>query len=455
MLFGVMLAIFMGFVALSFDFGRLAATQSELQSFADNVALAAAGELDGRPDSIDRAVAAANALVSDWQSYGDGGNALGAEDFTLAFYAVRPDDAGSVSATTNPTAAGYVSVRIEPHVVQPVFGAIFAALTGEDTGTDEASAYAVAGFTSYACDITPMMFCAPGPTFRAENYIGSAFQLRLDGGLSWGPGAFGFLDPAASLVDIEGVCAGLTGNNLDICMIAAEGNRSACYGTNGVDVATGQLVGNFEAALNIRFDIYNASTNNLRNNPLYPPAPNVLSGYGASVGVCIGENAVALPTRMGLPEDDCQAAGTCSLWGDGDWSAGRADYVLRNYGGIDPHPEAQTRYDYYLAEIERFNNAKGAERLLLQNLIRPQCSSRPPADPDRRVIVAAAVDCISNPVGGGATNVPVLEYVEVFMMAPVGLDGTRDVWVEVIGGVGGVGGNETDGIVRDVVQLYD
>ncbi|SLN73902.1 hypothetical protein ROG8370_03638 [Roseovarius gaetbuli] len=36
------LAAMIGFLALTFDFGRLATTQSELQSFVDNVALNAA-----------------------------------------------------------------------------------------------------------------------------------------------------------------------------------------------------------------------------------------------------------------------------------------------------------------------------------------------------------------------------------------------------------------------------
>ena len=454
-LFAALLAIFMGIAALSFDFGRLAATQSEMQSFADTIALAAAGELDGRSDAITRARAAADTLVSDWQSYGDGDNTLDSGDITMAFYAVRPSDTGSVLPTTDARAAGYVSVRVTPRTVAPVFGAAFAALSGNDTGTDQVEAYAVAGFTSYACDITPMMFCAPSANFKAEDYVGAAFQLRLSGGSSWGPGAFGFIDPSATMIDQTGVCAGETGSKLDMCLISAVGNRTSCFATSGVDIATGQRVGNYEAALNVRFDIYNSASNSLRNNSLYPPAPNVLSGYGPESGQCIGQNPIPLPTVTGLPPDDCQTLGTCGYWGDADWSVGRASYVTTNYGGVDPHPGATTRYDYYLAEIDRWNSATGNLKRDLTEMMRPQCSSRPAGDPDRRVFVAAAIDCVGNPVGGGERNVPVLEFVEVFMLAPVGVDGTRDVWVEVIGGLGGVGGNQTDGIVRDVVQLYD
>ena len=42
-LFGVSLTVLLGMVALSFDMGRINVTQSELQSYADSVALAAAG----------------------------------------------------------------------------------------------------------------------------------------------------------------------------------------------------------------------------------------------------------------------------------------------------------------------------------------------------------------------------------------------------------------------------
>lgn len=457
-IFALMLAIFAGVVALSYDFGRAASTQSELQSFADNVALAAAGELDAQPDSITRATAAAANLVTDFQSYADGEQVLsGADEYTLTFYSVRPDPDGSTPATTNGEAAGYVAVQVHERQVGSVFGSVFNALTGRADEDQGVAAYAVAGFTSYACDITPMMFCAPNAEFRADENVGMSVQLRAGGGAGqWGPGAYGFLDPAASMIDSGGVCAGLSGNNLDICLIAASGSRTACFSTSGVDIATGQRVGNFEAALNIRFDIFQATANNLRNNADYPVAPNVLSGYGPSNGQCIGENAINLPNAVGLPPDDCHLSGSCTRYGDGDWSAGRANYVAVNYGGNDPHPDATTRYDYYRAEIEAYQNANGLLRNILGGLLTPTCSRHVSDDPARRVFVAASIDCTGNAVGGGSSNVPVLEYVEVFMIAPIGLDGTRDVWVEVVGGVGGGAlGNETDGIVRDVVQLYE
>ena len=72
-IWGVSFVLIFGIVALSFDLGRVAITQTELQSYADNVALAAAGELDGESDAITRATSAAANLIADRKTFGIGG----------------------------------------------------------------------------------------------------------------------------------------------------------------------------------------------------------------------------------------------------------------------------------------------------------------------------------------------------------------------------------------------
>ena len=52
---GICMVVIMGMAALTFDLGRLASTQTDLQAYTDHVALAAAGELDGNADAITRA----------------------------------------------------------------------------------------------------------------------------------------------------------------------------------------------------------------------------------------------------------------------------------------------------------------------------------------------------------------------------------------------------------------
>ncbi len=459
-LWAVVLGVVLGIVALSFDLGRASITRSELQSFADNVALAAAGELDGNPDAITRAVAAA-ALIADSHSYGNTDRGLaGPSDYALSYFAALPasDSTALTGATTDPAEAAFVRVTVTPTTVQSTFGAAFAALTGHANRNYTLSATAVAGLAIYACDVTPLMFCLPAPDYRAEDHVGDMIQLRSGGnGAAWGPGDFGFLDPSRLLVDTEGPCAGLNGSNLVGCLLGAVGSITQCFNQRGVDMEPGQKVGIEDAIFNVRFDIYRATMNGKKNDPDYAPAPNVIKGIlPKGNGSCIGGNVNISPDTLGMPRDDCIASGTCGRFGNGIWAEGREDYVAMNYGGNDPHPFALTRYEYYLEELE----AAGPILTGRSETGRPVCSASPPAGPERRVVIAAGIDCAANAIGGAATDVPVEEFFKIFLTEPVGQDGSTprrlDIWGEVIGSASdtGTGAEGTGGIVRDVVQLY-
>ena len=462
---GVSFAVLFGIVALSFDVGRISATRSELQSYADHVALAAAGELDGNNDAITRATSAAANLISDTQTYGSGDTVLfGAADYALTFYPTLPasDVAPLIGATGDPAVAVYARVEVVAQTVDLTFAAAFSALTGETGPNNLATAVAVAGFTAYACDITPLMFCIPDSSFSADDSIGKMILMRSGGGgAAWGPGDFGFLDPSNFAVDEEGPCGGLSGNNLDLCLLGAEDNITQCFKQTGVDTEPGQKVGIEDAVFNIRFDIYKATMNGKKNDPNYRPAPNVIKGVVPSGGgQCIGSNDIPSPDTMALPTDDCFPG--CGRYGDGSWGAGRAAYVTAHYGGVDPHPTATTRYAYYLAEIAAANNPVPGADILPAGLAetgRPICSINMSPDPDRRVVIAAGIDCVENPINGQENDVPVHEFVKLFMTQPVGDDGgsppTLDFWVEVVGTAGGGGGGSgSSGVFRDVVQLY-
>ncbi|MEX0300881.1 MAG: pilus assembly protein TadG-related protein [Leisingera sp.] len=462
---GLTFVVLLGIAAMSFDLGRTGITRSELQTFTDNVALAAAGELDGQQDSITRARAAAGNLISDRKTFGSGGSVLsGDTDFTLTFYSEIPDDdtAAMTAVTTDPEEAVFVQALAAPSTVGATFGAAFSALTGEARPNDLARASSVAGFTQYACDITPLMFCVP-PGFSADASVGQMILLRSGGnGSAWGPGDFGFLDPAKVRVDDDGPCAGLNGAQLDACLLGAEGSITQCFSQRGVDIEPGQKVGIRDAVFNVRFDMYQAIMNGKRNNPDYPPAPNVIKGIvPKGKGSCIGNNEELSPDTLGLPRDDCFESGACSRFGDGNWTAGRISYVDANYGGADPHPGAATRFEYYQAEINAAGGPGGAGSILtgLAETGRPVCSPNQSSDSYRRVVIAAGIDCTANPVSGSATDVPVQEFVKVFLTEPVGDDGasppTLDIWGEVVGSAGGGAGGTGDvGIFRDVVQLY-
>jgi hypothetical protein len=214
---------------------------------------------------------------------------------------------------------------------------------------------------------------------------------------------------------------------------------------------------------NVRFDIFRTVMNSERNDRNYAPAPNVVKGILPGNNGCYGNNADLATTSTHLPRDTCFTNGTCSRFGDGNWSAGRTFYVNRNYGTppdapgtVDPHSSASTRYAYYLAEIA----AAGAGPILNRaETGRPTCSPHQ-AGPDRRVITVAGIDCAANNIQGSANNVPVREFFKIFLTEPVGTDGANppsfDIYGEIVGSASeeGTGAVGTGGIVRDVVQLY-
>ena len=468
-LFAMALVVFLGLVAMSFDLGRLAITQTELQSYADSVALAAAGELDGRADSITRARAAA-ALVADTQTYGTGNRTMqGSANYTLTFYATLPaqDTGALVNPTTDPLRAAFVRAEVTNQEVTLVFAAAFAALGNFDEIDNVRGARATAGFTSFACDVTPLMFCLPSPAYTADGNIGSMINLRSGGqGAPWGPGNFGFLDVTRSGAGQSGPCAGLAEAQQYRCLLGGVDVVDQCYGVpGGVDTLPGQRVGLANAAMNTRFDMYTGPFQGAANNPLYAPAPNVIKGLvggngnGNGAG-CVGSNPTPSPDTAKLPQDDCMGAG-CGRFGDGNWNTGRANYVATNYGGVDPHPGAQTRWQYYKAEIDAAGGVASSTSILtgLSESGRPSCAPVQAPNAERRVVIAAGIDCNANPISGAATGVPVQEYFRLFLTEPVGADSgpnpNFDIWAEIVGSAGNTGGAQTtDGIFRNVVQLY-
>jgi len=223
--------------------------------------------------------------------------------------------------------------------------------------------------------------------------------------------------------------------------------------------------------------MYQGALNNESNNPVYAPAPNVIKGLTPGGGggngnggngngngnQCLGNNvAVSTDTRP-IPRDDCFGTGTCNgRFGNGDWSAGRTEYVQFNYGGIDPHPSATSRWEYYLAEVAAAGGANGTNDILTgrSETGRPACSNQQSGDVRRRIVVAAAIDCTTYPLNGFETGVPVEEFVEIFLTEPVSNDGGSpaqvEIHAEVVGSAGGdgAGASNLDGIFRDIVQLY-
>jgi hypothetical protein len=486
---GVCLTLLLGFTALTFDLGRVAATQSDMQSFADHIALSAAGELDGKPDAITRATAAAAELVTAGatpdratfsQVSADVAQELNNTDYTLFFLKDIPEDdrdtfdhTASQYRAADANEATMVLVETSQRTVFLPFFRAFSVLMGNEPSDGSAQARAIAGYTQYACDVTTLMFCLPQDH---DLFEGQSILLRTGGqGSAWGAGDFGFVDPTSFAVDPNGPCAGLTGVNLDTCLIAASGNRTRCFAQRGIDLEPGQKTGITNAVFNTRFDMFNGVMSNKKNDPAYAPGPHVVTGLTSTGGgQCLAANTEASPDTMAFPPDDCfgSALGCPNgggRFGDGNWDNGRDTYVDINYGTpsgasgtSDPFAAASTRFEYYKAEVE---NAGASGNILTGRSEngRPQCSQHQSDDVNRRVFIAAGINCDPSnggmEVNGAETNVPVAQYFEVFLLRPVG-EGSGspaafDLHVEVIGPAGGdgTGNSEEAGIFRNVVEL--
>lgn len=501
----VALSVMIGMAAIAFDLGRVTTTQAELQSFADNVALAAAGELDGQADSITRATNAAASMIRDTQTFGVRNKdqlLSGETDYQLLFYEYPPNDsiepgqAAQLLDTSDPASgplAGFVRVIVDTHEIDTPLASATASLLGNTRPFASVSAEAVAGFTLIACDITPIFICLPQPNLDVSE--GQMIKMVSQGGGNeqWGPGNFGFLgtNSDALAIDTAGACASAPAGQEDSCALAASRAVSMCFSQRGVETKPGLSVGNMIAGFNTRFDRFESSAKQFGSENKYDvdnfaSSPHVLDGWitSANGNNCTSVQAppyevdgvIDTTATVGLPLDDCFGSGGCPTTriGDGSFGAGLEDYLTINYGadfsqtiptGIPAwFPINGTRYEIYNAEIANQNalqsiltDAGKAESSL------PACQPPSPsrADPRRRVITVAGIDCAAHEseLNGGSGVIPVAQFIEMFLVRPSESDGNGAdaiIYGEVIRSVGsGPGGMGSGGVVHDLVQLYE
>lgn len=337
--------------ALSFDLGKRAATQTELQSFADNVALAAAGELDGMPDSILRAQDAARALIQDQTTFGLGDKTLaGDDDYTISFYAVLPANEAEFSRALIPSPnndrnARFARVEVNPVVVEWSFARILSVFSSAALPSQDVTAEATAGYSGMACDVAPVFFCMPPAEADVDidgiwdpaNHIGDSIELVTTAGdvSNWVPGSLGFLDVTNS-VDNASICADASGADLYNCLITVAATRSQCLQNGSLRLQDGLVPGVSNLLFNARLDSFLSQFSGVINDPDFSSAPIVTKPFVAG-STCVPGDAVATTEASGLPPDDCFSNGSCphARIGDGNWSQARLDYVDANYS-IDP-----------------------------------------------------------------------------------------------------------------------
>lgn len=478
---------------LAFDYSRLMGMHSELQNGADQAALAAASQLDGKPGATQRAAEAAAGLVANSTLISNDGNTPGIGVASVAFYQnenrtgpVTRDD----SSSTDDKLARFVEVTVNG---REAFYALTPIVSAISSGNIDARA--MAGLGTATCKVPPVMICNPkestDPDFTVANYIGKGLKLVSvgNGGGAWAPGNFGYLDTGGGSNGAPGLREGLGWTT----------PPGDCSPQSGVDTKPGASV-SVTDALNTRFDIYDSNVSCPAGGGCPPSANSVkdlvktdgITGNGCKLhnqGWHQMDNPYlpssttpmtsGYPTAMGYPRDICHAvlssvAGYCnSPVGNGTWDINAYFYV--NYAHANPAQwmaatglgASARRYDVYKWEMAhagstinsvtvlgpRTVSGSGANAIKARGA--PYCS--PPGltpggnVPDRRRLSLAVVNCTANGVNGNSTNVPVQKWVDTFLVEP-SMNRARtsagDIYVEVIAESNSNG----DGTAGQVVQ---
>jgi Flp pilus assembly protein TadG len=265
---------------IAFDYARLAAMDTELQNAADQAALAAATQLDGRAGAANRAIAAAQSLLANQTRFANDGSGIAIETgqsvtsggvtsrVRVHFYQTKAQaeaDTNAFDATdaNADTKAHFVKVEVTERRANYALTPVAAAFSSGDIGAE-----ATAGLGSAVCKVPPLMICNPSPNGTYNPATGSSFDPDAKKGIgvqvtghgndrdgtnatnsTWAPGDFGFLDVGS-------------GQNADLIKaMAFQSSTLECELTDSGSVTTGNPQGLYDA-VNTRFDIYDFSSGN-------------------------------------------------------------------------------------------------------------------------------------------------------------------------------------------------
>lgn len=337
-----------------------------------------------------------------------------------------------------------------------------------------------------------------------------------NGGGAWSPGNFGYLDTGASGTGanalrealgwnaIPGDCLPQSGVNTKpgatVTVTDALNTRFDIF-ANGQSCPTGGTCG---VAADVIKDVMrpgNSSNCAYGNNGQVWQLPTNYYGSGSLPSATATPAALpttSTPDTMGHPRDICHlvnsgVTGACTgAVGDGVWD--RDAYFRTNYKrtavgvggaigtrwssanwqantGLSPSVATSasnyaSRYNVYEWELANAGTTVDGVVVLGPRIVSgngaaaptaygaPQCGTTPTgaSQPDRRRISMAVVNCTANSVNGSSTNVPVIKWIDLFLVEP-SLTRERtsqgDVYAEVIGETSaGANGSTASQVVR-------
>jgi hypothetical protein len=479
----VMLPVLVGFALLAIDMSRANNLHNDLQKGADAFALAGAAELDGSTGAQFRATAAITNLITNTAKFSSTGadHTLTIDDVTIRFLKGLPADNKALNAdgvdedgndwiAAGDADARFVEVTLKPDVGVAGFASIFpVSFLGGGPDTFTIGGQAVAGFKQSVCDVTPMFICNPfeadGLDFADAFAQGKTYSrlfraLKVDS--SPGAGNYGLLD---------------FDDSISVQEAFAKGSGGQCYQKIAVTTKTGVTLGQVNTGLNVRFDIYSGSAKKHDAEFDWRPSINVRKGAGNGSN-CNKFKPDDGKKAMGFPPG---SAGTYpdqpGVSGD-TWD--RSGYWTLNHGTALPtiasvsNPVSSTappsRYDVYRYEIDHDLVGDHAGNNNNGETGDPACYQGPSADitedPDRRVIVAAIVNCTAD--AGKITGKSTLRpdtYVSIFLTNPVQKTdpkaddddanaSEKPINFEVVDVAGPKGNGTMDKFLHDEAQLY-
>ena len=474
-LYALVLLILIALAGIGFDYGRLMAMQSELQNAADQAALAAATQLDGRDDAMVRARQAATTIFASAASdYANTTRIANDQEgrtvsgLTFVFYENYADDAPGPQVTSDADGARAHVVEVSVngrevfYALTPVVGAI---------SSGGITAKAMAMLKKAACNIPSIMVCVDRSDFPLPADAGKGLRMRWKSSKDvtpLAPGNWGFLD-------VEGL--------KDTQYELGENSAEGC--ANLANLTTEPGFRNTEpGALNTRFDMPSGKLTCQANGD-FCPSENTRKNYAiAFAGAVVSPNANltladvrgALSCPASLPAgkntwvpfadipvinrtasdaftlDTCFFDNTCTYLGDGNWDIAR--YLAGHHPGVSPSTFTKgTRFEVYQWEIANKASRLAPELVGFKPDAKPQqtganyrhaityhCSYPQPqfsaplapsaTQKDRRVVTVAAALCEGIT---GRKEVELLGWMDVLILDTAEPEDPGTIRAEVIG----------------------
>ena len=375
---------------IAFDYAHLEALHTEVQSAADQAALAAASQLDGQSGACARAAAAAASMLNNKAVFANGSASTAisvADESTcddtgkIKFYQSYDESTDTPgSAATDDSNAAVVVVQVDAkqaaYALTPIVN-VFS--SGDIDGT------AIASVGHAICKTPPVMVCNPNePSTNTD--VNLAFTptpgvgLKLVTGDATVPGNFGWLEsdngPGANNLAEQlgyntplGNCQPETGvtteTGMDASVLNAYNTRFDVY-ANGNTSCPSQDGGTCSPSDVTRKDLVcgttganptsckSSSTWSEAGTPYRLPTQSTTTCTTGSNGKQTCNTTTAsvardlttgdtYPTIMGYPPDECHmspSSGSCGITGDGNWD--RNAYFRVNYGWDSSTWQTQT-----------------------------------------------------------------------------------------------------------------